>query len=175
MTNLKKMTAMTEMNYMNERVFDSVKVAQKRNYQWGVVDLEGNEIVPFGKYDWIDGFDHGLARVNKLCPDGKKWGIINMSGEEVLPVEYDSVWNFYGKNRNSTTVVKAGNKATVYFSSLNPDLYDDDADFDTDDDYRYGSHYGDFAGSYAQEEMGYSDDVIYDAFEGDPDMYWNID
>lgn len=175
MTNLKKMIAMTEINYLNERVFDSVKVAQKRNYQWGVVDLEGNEVVPFGRYDWIDGFDHGLARVNKNGPNGKKWGIINMAGEEVLPVEYDSIWNFYGKNRNSTTIEKAGNQDTVYFSNLNPDLYDGEADFDYEDNNRYGGHYGDFAGSYAQDEMGYSDDVIYDAFEGDPDMYWNID
>lgn len=174
MTNLKKMTAMTEMNYMNERVFDSVKVAQKRNYQWGVVDLEGNEIVPFGKYDWIDGFDHGLARVNKLCPDGKKWGIINMAGEEVLPVEYDSVWNFYGKNRNSTTIEKECVRSIVHFSSLNGGIYDEDDNFGGG--YHYGRrHFGDFAGSYAQDEMGIDDDTIYDAFEGDPDMYWNID
>lgn len=39
----------------------------------------------------------------------------------------------------------------------------------------YGTHYGEFAGSYAQDVMGYSDDVINDAFEGDPDAYWNID
>lgn len=166
---------MTEMNYLNVRVFDTVKVLQKRNYQWGVVDLEGNEIVPFGKYDWIDGFDHGLARVNKTGTNGKKWGIINMAGEEVLPVEYDSVWNFYGKNRNSTTIEKAGNQDTVYFSDLNPDLYDDETDFDYEDNDRYGRHYGDFAGTYAQDEMGFDDDTIYDAFEGDPDMCWNID
>ena len=41
------------------------------------------------------------------------------------------------------------------------------------DDYR--PHYGEFEGSYAQDVMGYSDDVINDAFEGDPDNYWNID
>jgi hypothetical protein len=34
---------------------------------------------------------------------------------------------------------------------------------------------GEFAGSYAQDVMGYSDEDIYDAFEGDPDAYWNID
>ena len=39
----------------------------------------------------------------------------------------------------------------------------------------YGTHYGEFEGSYAQDVMGYSDDVINDAFEGDPDAYWNID
>jgi len=164
------------MSNLVEKEFGSVKVIENRNYQWSIVDLEGNVIVPFGKYDWIDGFDHGLARVNKVDAGSKKWGIINMDGEEVLPVEYDSVWNFYGKNRNSTTIEKDGNQTTAYFCDLNPDLYDEDAAFDCEeDDYRYGTHYGDFAGSYAQDEMGYSDDVIYDAFEGDPDMYWNID
>lgn len=39
----------------------------------------------------------------------------------------------------------------------------------------YGSHYGEFAGTYAQDVMGYDDDTINDAFEGDPDAYWNID
>ena len=45
-------------------------------------------------------------------------------------------------------------------------------DYQEDD---YGTHYGEFAGSYAQDVMGVSDDVINDAFEGDPDAYWNID
>lgn len=49
--------------------------------------------------------------------------------------------------------------------------YDDLYQYDDD----YGTHYGEFSGSYAQDEMGYSDDVINDAFEGDPDAYWNID
>ena len=39
----------------------------------------------------------------------------------------------------------------------------------------YGTHYGEYAGSYAQDVGGYSDDVIDDAFDGDPDAYWNID
>lgn len=41
--------------------------------------------------------------------------------------------------------------------------------------YEYGSHYGNYEGSYAQDYAGFSDDVIDDAFEGDPDAYWNID
>lgn len=32
-----------------------------------------------------------------------------------------------------------------------------------------------YAGSYAQDEMGYSDDDIDTIFDGDPDAYWNID
>lgn len=32
-----------------------------------------------------------------------------------------------------------------------------------------------YNGSYAQDEMGYSDDEIDTIFDGDPDAYWNID
>ena len=35
--------------------------------------------------------------------------------------------------------------------------------------------YGRYAGSYAQDELGYSDDDIDTIFDGDPDAYWNID
>lgn len=51
----------------------------------------------------------------------------------------------------------------------------DDDFYDEDNNDDYGTHYGKYAGSYAQEEMGFSDDVIDDAFDGDPDAYWNID
>ena len=44
------------------------------------------------------------------------------------------------------------------------------------DDYfdDYGTHYGEYEGSWAQDVEGFSDDVINDAFDGDPDAYWNI-
>lgn len=37
------------------------------------------------------------------------------------------------------------------------------------------STYERYSGSYAQDEMGYSDDDIDTIFDGDPDAYWNID
>jgi hypothetical protein len=35
--------------------------------------------------------------------------------------------------------------------------------------------YEQFNGSFAQDVMGLSDDTLRDAFNGDPDAYWNID
>jgi hypothetical protein len=35
--------------------------------------------------------------------------------------------------------------------------------------------FGRYAGSYAQDDMGYSDNFIDDVLEGDPSLYWNID
>lgn len=208
------------MNNIVENKFDSVIVFETSDYQWGVKDLEGNIIVPAGKYGWIDGFDHGLARVrthkdpgragsligivNLEPKDGEpdvisgkenvqayinkdkslhpenyaKWGIINEKGEEVLPVEYDDVWNFKGKGRLSTRVVKDGQASEVNFHDLNPDIlepssYSSDTEGDWCDYDR--PHYEEYAGSYAQDVEGYSDEDIDDAFDGDPDAYWNID
>lgn len=49
---------------------------------------------------------------------------------------------------------------------------------DDDIDYRYSETketYGKYAGSYAQDIEGFSDDFIDDVLEGEPSAYWNID
>ena len=102
----------------------------------------------------------------------------DMDGEEVVPVKYDNVWNFFGKNRKSTIVENDGSRCSVKFSDLPGSVYYIAEKYGKiycagyDD---YGTHYGEYAGSYAQDVIRYSDDVINDAFEGDPDAYWNID
>ena len=198
----------------SEQIYGNVKVVRNGSYKWGVTDLDGNVIVPFGKYAWIDGFERGLARVRGLGqlhyfknviltigdnnevttdPDRirqlneeeykahperfSKWGIINEKGEEVLPVEYEEIWNFVGKNYDTIVVKKNGIEQKIFFHDLNPSLPKSDissrrntGSFDD-----YGRNYDEYAGSYAQDVMGYSDDVINDAFDGDADAYWNID
>ena len=153
---------------------------QNKNGKYGVINIYGEEIVPFGKYDYIDGFDGGLARVkigkspSYLKGNGTKCGMIDETGNEVLPVEYDEIWNFYGKNRNSTRIVKDDETKKNSLLSLLPKTNEEDEPiYDFDDDYDY--HYGEYAGSYAQDVMRYSDETIGDAFDGDPDAYWNID
>lgn len=42
-------------------------------------------------------------------------------------------------------------------------------------DYNESESYGEYAGSYAQDIEGLSDDFINDVLDGDPDAYWNID
>ncbi len=209
---------MEKKDFIIEKRYGNVTVVENRRHQWAVIDDEGNYVVPFGKYGWIDGFDSGLARVRTqkdpgiasknisglidfsqeepLVIEGKenlqkyydedrkknpdnyaKWGIINEKGEEVLPVIYDAVWGFLGKGRFSTTVEKDGVSSTVYFHDLNPELpvrgIRSPRSYSNYDNHR--PHYGEYAGSYAQDVMGFSDDVIDDAFDGDPDAYWNID
>jgi len=66
----------------------------------------------------------------------------------------DSRLNFALSNKNNTI--------------MEDEFYDNYED-------NYGTHYGEYAGTYAQNVAGYSDDVINDAFDGEPDAYWNID
>lgn len=144
-----------------------------------VCDTKGNIIVPYGKYEYIDGFDKGLARVKNY---DKQWGIINVNGEEALPLIYNNIWNFYRKNRLSTYVEsKERGGEDVYFHDLDPLIpypphyHKSSKRTVYDSNEGYGQSFGEYAGSYAQDVMGFSDDVINDAFEGDPDNYWNID
>ena len=109
--------------------YGKVNVVENDKYQYGVTDNDGNVIVPFGKYAWISGYDHGLARVKNMMGialvdlksgvvENPKWGIIDMDGNEVLSVEYDEIWNFLGKGRNSTRVIKDGESYDFDFNSL---------------------------------------------------------
>ena len=81
---------------------------------FGVERIEQETIVDSHRYTLIDGFDHGLARVRI----DDFWGIIDTDGTEVLPVEYQAVWNFYGKNRSYTKVEKNGKSAEIWFKDF---------------------------------------------------------
>lgn len=162
-----------ELPYKSSDVF----VVENAECGHCVIDLNGQEVVPPRKYSYIDGFSNGYARVKK----NDLWGIIDEQGNEILSCEYPNIWNFYKKNYPTAIVVTDNGQMKFHFetqkliktlSELKPhkvstktiNIFDNQ-----------GSHYGEFEGSYAQDVMGYSDDVINDAFEGDPDAYWNID
>ena len=160
---------------------EKLLTVQKKDRKYGVINLEGEEIVPFGKYDWIDGFYNGFARVKigkvstGMVDNENKWGVINERGEEVIPCVYPNIWNFYGKNYNSIRIQDGKILKNIPFSSLVDD--DDDSEWNRFSDNTWGEEqtYNEYNGSYAQDVMGYSDQTINDAFEGDPDAYWNID
>ena len=84
----------------NKNIF----TVQKNNLEYGVLNIDGTKIIPFGVFNWIDGFDKGLARVK----ESSGMGIINLSGKIVLPCKYGNVWNFYNKDRSSTRIEKDG-------------------------------------------------------------------
>lgn len=59
------------------------------------------------------------------------------------------------------------------------EYFGDEEDFYEEDFSSYSTwdeqHYGEFAGSYAQDVRGLSDEFINDVLDGDPELYWNID
>lgn len=57
-----------------------------------------------------------------------------------------------------------------HIGNLNLNLYDDE-EVEDDEEPTYSR----YAGTYAQDIMGYSDDDIDTIFDGEPDAYWNID
>ena len=125
------------INYKGEIVLDinyysimpaignwGIVTVQNKARKYGVIDMNGNIIVPFGKYDYIDGFNKSFARVkigkqtNGQIDSNCKWSIINEHGEEVLPTEYDDIWNFYGKSYDSIKVFRGGILKYVCFRDL---------------------------------------------------------
>ncbi len=77
---------------------------QHMDSQYEVISVDGKVIVPKGTYSWIDTFDGGLTRVYIGGCENKKWGIIDSTGNIVLPLHYSNIWNFYKKNRTTTTI-----------------------------------------------------------------------
>lgn len=152
---------------------------QDENYKYSVITAEGKEIVPPGRYNWIDGFDRGFARVKKgkrsngVVENGNLWGVINKYGEEVMPCIYTNIFNFYGKPYNSIFFDEDNIRKQIPFTSLEDK--EEEYDLYGNDIYEERPTYSEYNGSYAQDVMGYSDQLIDDVFEGDPDAYWNID
>ncbi len=106
-----------EPEYHDIIISDDNKLITLRNLQdeYSVINREGVEIVPPGKYSYIDGFWKGICRVNctnhpsptnPLEQFVRHWGIINQERGVILPVEYDRIWNFYGKDRIDTQISK---------------------------------------------------------------------
>lgn len=91
--------------------------------------------------------------------DGK-CGLIKPSGELLFPCDYDSIQISHG---SKLILNKEGKEETVTIKGSSFYRLNESPTF---------SHY---AGSYAQDEMGYSDDDIDTIFDGDPSAYWNID
>lgn len=107
-----------EYDFIDVSEEKNLLTVQDRDKGYGVIDLNENEIIAFGSYNWIDGFDKGLSRVNNGLG---KWGIINETGEVVLPLEYSKIWNFKGKHRSSTRAEKGGVYEEIYFVDLQKD------------------------------------------------------
>ncbi|MBD5312913.1 MAG: WG repeat-containing protein [Bacteroides sp.] len=174
--NLKKFANLASLKEHASHVyeFNNVVVIERKDGKWGVMSNKGDKIVPFGKYDLIEPFFMGLARVKigdvavgKSENFGKyRWGIINLYGEEVIPVEYTELWQFHIKEKTRIRIAKNADYQWLDLYDIAPYPYNIKTDADgciIDAEY------------YAQLREDYRTDDISDAFDGDPEAYWNID
>lgn len=85
--------------------------------------------------------------------------------EIIVPNSIESIpEDAFGHN---TTIIKTD--GTIIYSA---DEEDEDDYPENNDNF---SDYGRYAGTYAQDVVGWTDEMIDDALDGDPDAYWNID
>lgn len=100
-----------------------------------------------------------------VCKDGK-WGLLNKWGKQLIECEWDEVEGVY---IGRATLIKDGEP-----TDMKIDNYNNNNSSGRISTYERPT-YERYAGSYAQDEMGYSDDDIDTIFDGDPSAYWNID
>lgn len=110
-----------EPNYKGIGVSDDNRTLTLRHMdgQYEVVTIDGEVIIPKGKYHWVDTSEKGLIRVNSFIGEEKKWGIIDASGNIILPLQYSNIWNFVGKKREWITIEvidEHGNKRVGSFN-----------------------------------------------------------
>lgn len=75
---------------------DSELLIMKNGAVVGIVDYEGLEIVPFGKYKKIENFSNGHSVVQTF---DNKYGLINSKGEEIISSKYEYLKSSNKDNR----------------------------------------------------------------------------
>lgn len=139
-----------ENEYRNAPYIDYKKGNEK-----GYVLIDG-EIINNKDYDEIR-----FNRNNIYVSKSGKHGILEITGGFLVPCIYDSIVN---EGRNKFRAFNDGKEDVFDYSK--PEVYHN---------YNEPRRYSKYAGTYAQDEMGYSDDDIDTIFDGDPSAYWNID
>lgn len=157
------------------------------NLLWGVVDQAGKEIISpkYSKISQIRG-DYLLVYKGKNSTHCNRmyegiWAVMNMSEELIKEFEYDFEAQSYLRNldkeevadnclsHNSTyynEVPQVLLSETIKRKETKSSVFYDDNQFD--DDERYGrSKYGEY--------NGWDDNTIDEAFDGNPELTWNID
>ena len=106
--------------------------------------------------------DNGFFPASK----DKKWGVLDEWGKLLIECEWDKIENI---SSGKPTLYKEGKSTVVELRNMRCGI-----GTKRNSSYERPT-YEKFNGSYAQDEMGYSDDDIDTIFDGDPLAYWNID
>ena len=97
-------------------------VYKSANQKCGVIDLKGNEVIPFEyehiKAIWKIGSDESEKRY--IACKNNKWGVINQKNEIIVPFEYDAIVEDTYVASYSMFFMKDGK--TKYISLLNDNI-----------------------------------------------------
>lgn len=157
-----------------------IKVSNENNSLFGLLNSEGKELLPM-KYSYISKFEGEYASIclgghnednYPYNHTGGKWGIIDRQGlffsecvkdnKQELPKQEVVIKNVENLHANIVPSVLLSDVAP----KSNNDYYNTD-NYYTDDDDDQHSQYGGY--------NGYDDNTINSAFEGEPELTWNID
>lgn len=124
-----------------------------------VKEYQSNSIVKFGRYN-----GKTLSEIVDIEPDYIEWCIMHL---DHFYISEEAVESLVEINTDFTVsaemqLILEEKAKNVYTRSRSNDDYDKPS-------------YGQYAGSYAQDQEGWSDNDINDAFDGFADAYWNID
>lgn len=147
-----------QKNYKNGFHYNFIEY--RKDGHLGYVTYNG-KIIGYDEYDSVELF-HGLFLVSK----NNLYGLLSESGNLIVPCENDEIKLQWGE----VSMIKEGKETKEKFSNL--------LSLPKEGNTYLGyepQHYSEYAGSYAQDEMGYSDEDIDTIFDGDPSAYWNID
>lgn len=132
-----------------------------------------NDEFRFGKFNGCT-----LGEIMMTNPDYVIWVAKNVEGKLCCFTEnaiHELNMMFPDFNYDDSFLQAVARQRDEYEASRHLDeAYDCDNSYNVPSNYEEQT-YGRYAGSYAQDEMGYSDEEIDIVFEGDPSAYWNID
>lgn len=162
-----------------------IKVSNEDLY--GLLDKDGNEILQMN-YSYISSFKGNLATI---CINGKredewpykirggKWGVIDCNGKFVKECvsdneEFLEEKEYDNKKQDNTVQFE---KPSVVLSDMIPKPKERNS-YDYGYDSYYDSYYDDDDGGQYSKYGGYNgwdDNTIDEAFDGNPELTWNID
>lgn len=126
----------------------------------------GVQLTSHYEYIHFDGWHY------KVQNKGKR-GVYDKDGLCVIPCEYDYIGPLIG----NILVRKNGMEGHIVNGTFVQSEQNGEKKNATGTVYtpKNKATYNNYHGSFAQDEMGYSDDDIDTIFDGDPSAYWNID
>ena len=142
-------------------------VHYSRNGIEGYINEHG-QIISTETFDAIEPIAlNGSTRNYYIVKKDGKVGLLDPRRNIVFPCIYDDVLTV---KKTTAIIIESGVEKEISYPSKKTSWYDK-----LPNSLEESRTFSRYTGSYAQDEMGYSDEDIDTIFDGDPSAYWNID